>query len=112
MKIISVCAIALLSLQPLLAQAAIGYRTALVDAAQTDSSTRVGYESLMYIAQSGVWTGSPSCPAQWAYFNAKENPHFVAMVLAARLGDKSLQVYVDDSLLKVSGFCQIIDITL
>jgi hypothetical protein len=40
------------------ASATVGYRTAVVDLAQSDSATRVGYENLMYVQQVGLWTGS------------------------------------------------------
>lgn len=97
---------------PTLAHAALGYRFAPIDAVQGDSATRVGYEGIMYVGQAGEWVMSPNCPTEWAYFDARENPHFVAMVLTARITEKPLRIYVDDSLPKVSGFCQVNNITL
>lgn len=100
------CASLLLLLLPLGARAASGYRAAAIDEVQMNSASVIE-ASLMYVAQPGVWTGSANCPTQWVYFNAKENPHFAATVLAARMADKVLRVYVDDSLPKVGGYCQI-----
>jgi hypothetical protein len=61
----------------------------------------------MYINQVGNWLGSPNCPTTWAYFNAKDNPHLAATALAAKMADKPLRVYVDDTLPKFNGICQV-----
>jgi hypothetical protein len=95
-----------------LAHAELGHRTAVVDATQLESSTRVGYQGLMYIRQTNAWTNAVACPDTWSYFNAKENPHFVATVLAARMSKSPLTVVVDDALAKVDGICQVINMQL
>lgn len=92
--------------------AANGIRTAPVDSVETESSASQGIENLMYVQQSTAWTGSPNCPATLAYFNAKDNPHFAAIVLAARVSDRPLRVFVDDTLPKINGFCRIINLQL
>lgn len=92
--------------------AATAYRIATVDEVQTDSSTRTGYENIMYVLQPGSWLGSQSCLSSYAYFNAKDNPHFVATILAARISEKPLKIYVDDTLPRISGFCQVINVSL
>lgn len=112
MKISGVILASSFLLQSSLLQAAVGGRMAIVDSAQLESATRPGYENIMYVLQSGSWSNSANCPTNFAYFNAKENPHFVATVLAARVSERPLQVYVDDSQAKLDGFCKIINMSL
>lgn len=93
------------------AHAALGFRTAVVDGVESDSATRPGYEGIMYVQQSGSWSGTPTCHASYAYINALDNPYFAAMILNARIHALPLRIYVDDSLPKVSGnICQIINL--
>ena len=114
MNLCRVTALALLALHAPLSFAAWGIRVATVELVQMESSTRVGYESIVWIRQTGVgaWSGSPSCSTEWAYFNAKQNPHFTATVLTSRLSEKPLRVYVDDALPKLDGMCQIFNLQL
>jgi hypothetical protein len=73
---------------------------------QLDSHTRVGYEDLVWVKLNGSWP-NVSCGQDWAYFNGKDNPHFVATVLAARATGATMKIYVDDALPKVAGSCQV-----
>ena len=93
---------------------AIGARTATVEQIQMESATRSGFESIVWIRQTGdsSWSGAPSCSVGWAYFNAKLNPHFMATVLSARMTDKPLRVYVDDALPRFGEICQIFNLEL
>lgn len=96
----------LLVLPSFSAHSVSGYRTAPVDEMQANSASLAG-GALMYVAQSGQWLGAPNCPTQWAYFNTQENPHFTAVLLAARMAGKPLRVYVDDTLPKNNSYCQV-----
>ncbi len=93
------------------ADAALAYRTAVVDGVEADSATRPGYENLMYVYQTGSWIGSSSCHPTIAYINTQDNPYFAGMILSARIHSLPLRVYVDDSLPKISGnICQVINL--
>ena len=110
-KIINSFLFLMLILQASYGYSATGERRGTIEKIQTESSTRVGYENLMYINQSLPWTGTVDCTSQsWAYFNAKDNPHFVATVLTARVTGTPLAIVVDDSLPRINGFCQIINV--
>lgn len=92
-------------------EAALAYRTAVVDGVEAKSATRLGYEDIMYVYQTGVWTGSSICNPVVAYIKAQENPYLSGMILSARTHSLSLRVYVDDSLPKISGnICQVINL--
>jgi hypothetical protein len=100
-------AIALICLlmTPAVSSAGTGYRIGLVGEIQADAAAVGG---LTHISQAGGWQGgAPDCPLQWAYFDPAANPHFMAIVLSARMAGKALRVYVDDALAKSGGFCQI-----
>jgi len=118
MKIIKMTVVLLVALQPFCVNAELVRRTAGVDSVQVESATRVGYENVMYVLQSGAWKHAfnpayvSSCPTGSGYFDASANPHFVATALAARVSTKELQVYVDESLPKVDGTCQVINMSL
>ena len=114
MNLYKATALALLALHIPPSFAVWGIREATVELVQMESSTRAGYESIVWIRQTGVgaWSGSPSCSTEWAYFNSKQNPHFTATALASRLSEKPLRVYVDDALPKLDGMCQIINLQL
>lgn len=96
---------------PLNAQAATGYRLATIDEVQSSSSS-VANGRIVYVAQSSGWIGSVNCPTQWAYFSAEADPHFLATVIAAELAGRSIRVYVDDSLPKIGGYCQIAHLSI
>jgi hypothetical protein len=84
---------------PHLAYATTGYRNAYVTELQSGSDSA----RLTYIQQTGPWLGSPNCPADFSYFSATDNPHLLAIALAARMAGKNVRVYVDDTLPKSSG---------
>lgn len=91
--------------------AQVGYRSAIVENIQAESASRVGYENIIYIKQTGAWSAS-NCPTTWAYFNSKTNPHFTSIFLAARVSNMPLVVNVDDTYQKIDGFCEIININM
>ena len=95
------------------ASAATGYRTALIETVNGDSQAAGGSQpDTIYVLQSGTWNYGPTCATTWAYFNTKDYPQFLAIVLTARASDRPLTVVVDDSLPKVSGFCRITSVQL
>jgi hypothetical protein len=87
------------------------HRTGLVEAVQMDNHSVTGREDIVWIKLTGAWSGT-ACPADWGYFNAKENPQLVATALVARSTQAPLDIYVDDSYAKVSGFCLITNLVL
>src|SRR3990167_3891557 len=89
------------------ARAETGQRTAPIVLVQMESTTRVGYEGIVWIRQDAPWAGSASCNATWGYFNANQNPHFMVTALASRLKSQPVRVLVDDALPKLDGICQI-----
>jgi hypothetical protein len=89
-----------------------GYRLAVLDEIQMSSATSATAPAIVYLAQGGTWVGGPDCPTEWAYFDAKLNPHFMATILAAGIADRVVRVYVDDSLARVGGHCQITNLAL
>lgn len=96
---------------PLLAPAATGMRTAVVDGIEAESDNSTGTESIMYVQQSGSWSNSVSCQTGYAYFDSKANPHFVAMLLTARAQGLPLRVFVDDARPRMGGtICQVINL--
>ena len=97
---------------PFVAQAATGYRIAIIDEVQSSSVTSTSGPALVYLAQSTTWLGSVACPVEWAYFDSRLNPHFLATILTAAATQTALRVYVDDSLPKVNGHCQITNLSL
>jgi hypothetical protein len=78
---------------------------------QVDSYALPGRKDLVWLRVAGTWAGA-TCGADWAYFNAKDNPHFLDLVLAARTANKPIEVYVNDTLPKIDDFCQITNISL
>lgn len=91
--------------------AATTHRTALVERIQTDSHTRPGYEDTFWVLFTGAWPGT-TCAVNWVWFNAKENPQLVATVLLAKSTQTPLQIYVDDSLVKKDGNCQVFTMSM
>lgn len=92
---------------PTMLQAAVAYRVALISEIQSSAAASDVAPRLVYVAQgSGQWVGSINCPQEWAYFDARLNPHFMAMALSAEATQKPIRVYVDDSLPKINGWCQ------
>jgi hypothetical protein len=105
----------LLGLQSSSLLAATGYRTALVSTVDGDNAAASAsgpQPNTVFVLQTGAWNGGPNCPATYAYFNAKDYPHFVAILLTARASDRPVAVVVDDSLPKISGYCQITSVQL
>jgi hypothetical protein len=82
-------------------------RAAAIQEVQLYGHMRVDSPDIVWINMPGTW-GSTSCAADWAWFNGKENPAYVATALAARSMNASVTVVVDDSYAKLSGYCQII----
>jgi hypothetical protein len=101
----------ILGLKSSLLLAATGYRTLPVDTVDGDNSV-VSQPNTIFVLQTGAWNSSPNCPATWAYFNAKDYPHFVAILLTGRASEKPVTIVVDDSLPKISGYCQITSVQL
>jgi hypothetical protein len=88
------------------AHADVAYRLAVIDEIQADA--KIVGAPLMYVKQSGDWSVYGfDCPAEFAYFNAADNPHFVATLLAAGIADKVVRIYVDNTLTRVNTWCQI-----
>lgn len=111
----SLSLLATLTLWATAAPAANGYRTAVVETVNADNqgSSPTGYQvDTVFILQSGSWLLSPNCATTWAYFNAKDFPQFLAIVLTARATERPLTVVVDDSLPKVSGYCRVTSVQL
>lgn len=109
----------LVSALPMLAHATQAYRASTVSEIQSSTaSSGTPSTRLVYIAQrvnpstDVAWSTSVSCPTAWAYFDAAANPHFAAMAIAAQMSDKVLRVYVDDTLPKAGGFCQVTFLSL
>lgn len=94
------------------AQAATGYRIAPLSEVQSSSVASSTSPALVYLAQATSWLGGVACPTEWAYFDSKLNPHFLATVLTAAASQTVLRVYVDDTLPKVNGHCQITNLSL
>ena len=97
---------------PQVGLAAIGYRAAVISELQFTAKIAPTDTPVVHVAQSGSWSGSVDCPLDWAYFNSEMNQHLTATVLAAGIGDKVVRIYVDDSLPKLNGFCQVKYISL
>jgi len=91
--------------------AQIGHKGTEILNIQAESSNRQGYENIIYIKQSGSWSKT-ECNTAYSYYNSKENPHFTAILLAAKLANKPVSVNVDDTYPKLGSFCQIINILL
>lgn len=89
-----------------LSEAATAWRIGPIAQVQMDSHIRSGYEDVVWIYLPGAWAGV-NCGADWTWFNAKEDAHFLAQVLAARATNSQLRVYVDDSLPKVGVACHV-----
>jgi hypothetical protein len=88
-------------------------RTGAVEKLQLDSKVIVGTEgreNLVWLLMPGPWDGT-TCGSGWAYFNSKDDPHFMALVLTAHAQAQHLQLYVDDAYTKIGGYCRITFIT-
>lgn len=110
MRFIIVLLTATLTLQSSSIFAATAYKSALLEALEVEIAGYAGVDNLMYLEQAGPWNGSASCAAGAAYFDAKANPHFAATALAARASDRTLRVFVDDTLPKINGYCRVINL--
>jgi hypothetical protein len=93
------------------ASATMSFRLAPIDEIQLDSHIRLGYEDAVWVRMNGSWPGV-SCGADWGWFNAKDNPQYVATVLTARVTGAPVKIYVDDAKAKLNGSCQIMVITM
>jgi hypothetical protein len=82
-----------------------------VEIIQVDTSAYVGREHVVWIRLTGAWSGT-SCPADWAWFNAEDDPETMATVLMSRATSAALSVYVDDTLPKISGYCRVLTLTM
>jgi hypothetical protein len=117
----SVLASFLLLIVPLATHATGSFRQWLVSEIQSSSGSPT-QGGLMFVAQrisptqDVSWVnvqGPVQCSTEWAYFDAKLNPHFAAMVLTAQVTNKVLRVYVDDALSKYGGnICQVTNLSL
>ena len=88
-------------------------RTGIIEEIQAESSNRAGFENIIYIRLTEEWSPAPCpCPKTYSYFNAKENPHFTAILLAAKLNQKPVRIWVDDTYPILNSFCQIINIDI
>jgi hypothetical protein len=87
-------------------------RTQLVDEIQLESNSRTGYEDVVWIRLSGSWPGGVACVGDWGWFNAKDNPQFLATALTAQATGRPLKVHVDDAYPKKDGICEIINLSL
>jgi hypothetical protein len=85
---------------------ATAWRVGTIPELQLDSHIRAGYEDLVWVYLPGSWSGV-NCGPDWAWFNAKEDPHLLAAVLTARSTNSPLRVYVDDSLPKMGAACHV-----
>jgi hypothetical protein len=65
----------------------------------------------MYVKIAGAWANT-ACTADWGYFQAVDNPSFMAMALTARRNNTALRITVDDTQAKVGGICQIVNMAL
>jgi hypothetical protein len=93
------------------ANAAITMRIGIIEDVQLNSHIRVGYEDVVSIKLTGAWPGV-NCAADVVWFNAKEDPQFVATVLQARATGGELKVYVDDSLPKLGTICHVMTLAV
>ena len=94
-----------------LANAAITLRIGAIEDVQLNSHVRPGYEDIVSIKLPGSWPGA-NCAPDVAWFNAKEDPHFLAAVLTARTTGGELKVYVDDSLPKLGTICHVMTLAV
>lgn len=99
--------VSIAAVMPQIAFGAVAYRTAVIDELQMTAKVLSTDPPLVHVAQSGSWSASVSCPLDWVYFNSADNPHFTATLIAAGIADRVVRIYVDDTLPKVSGFCQV-----
>jgi hypothetical protein len=70
---------------------------------------RIDSPNIVWVQVPGTW-GSTTCAADWVCFNGKENPAYVAALLAARAMNMAVSFSVDDSYSKLSGYCQVTDV--
>jgi hypothetical protein len=105
--IVSVMLIIALGSQPALAARASG--TSAIARLQLDSEA--GRQDLVWLRLNIAWVGT-TCLTDWAYFDAEKSPHMLQLVLWARTNNRVLEVYVDDSVLMVDGYCRITNLSL
>jgi hypothetical protein len=91
--------------------AAQAHRSGMIGQMQLDAHVVSGSEDVVWLQLPGNWSGT-ACLADWAWFNAKDNPHFLASVLTARAMSSPVDIYVDDSYVKINGTCQITKILM
>lgn len=69
--------------------------------------SRTDTPDIVWLKFTSAWAGT-TCNSDWGWFNAKENPAFVATALAARASNTPVLVYVDDTYAKLAGYCLIV----
>lgn len=92
-------------------QSARTYRVVALEEVQLESHLRVNYADVVYLTATGSWDGT-ACLSNYAWFNAKENSQFLAMALTARATGASVKIWVDDTLAKLDGYCQILNMSM
>lgn len=93
------------------AQAELIQRSGAITDLQIESHERTASRAdVVWIKMPGAW--SANCNADWAWFNSKTSAQLLAGALSARVSSSSVMVYVDDSLPKLEGYCQVAIMTL
>jgi hypothetical protein len=105
--LVSVMLVMSLGSQPALAAKASG--TSAIARLQLDSEA--GRQVLVWLRLNIAWIGT-TCLAEWAYFDAEKSPHMLQLVLWARSNNRVLEVYVDDTLPMIDGYCRITNLSV
>jgi hypothetical protein len=107
-RILTIALAAMISVPSFAAQT---HRSGNVDSMQMDSHSIVARADVVWLRLTGTWPGT-TCLQDWVWFNGKENPQFVALALTARTMGLPLDLWVDDTYAKDSGFCQVTNMTM
>ncbi|GFE82240.1 hypothetical protein GCM10011487_42400 [Steroidobacter agaridevorans] len=99
------------AVSPVSSNATFLFKEGLIEALQVDSHERAGTPDVAWIRLGGSW-GDVNCSDDWGWFNAKSSPQLLALAITSRTTGTPVKVYVDDSMPKAQGFCQITVITL
>lgn len=94
-----------------LAEAGIALKAGPITEIYAESSSRPGYENAVYVKQPGTWSAT-DCPNPYSYFNVKDNPHFMSILLAAKFAEIDVNIRVESSSPRVGGHCQILNISI
>jgi hypothetical protein len=93
------------------AKAELIQRSGAITDVQIESHERSASRAdVVWIKLPGAW--SANCNSDWAWFNAKSSSQLLAGALSARVSSATVTVYVDDSLPKLEGYCQVAIMTL